>query len=202
MQDHAYYNPQAEEAERMVGMMNENLAAFLHHMLLELDFDEEVIKRLIKKSCEQSLVNKIWSCKWDSKTRTLTTPADVKHEREVRAFKSAAWFKDEFGILKRGTKAHQRPPPEELFNLDSSALVKTIHDWHQTTSILKKLSYLVTDGKDAVDLTQDDSGNTASHSSSSSSGLPGRDEDNGSAEGPRSESSLADKEEESVANSR
>ena len=193
--------PQAEEAEQMVGMMNKNLADFLHHMLLELDFNEEVIKLLIKKSREQSLMNKIWSCKWNSKTRTLTTPADVKHEREVRAFESAAWFKEEFGILKRGTKAHQRPPPEELFNLDSFASVKTIHDRHQTTSILKRLSYPVTDGKDAVNLTQDDSGDTASHSSSSSSGLPGRDKDNGSAEGPRSESSLMDEEEESVADS-
>jgi hypothetical protein len=63
------------------------------------------------------------------------------------------------------------------------------------------LSYPVTDVKDAVNLTQDDSGDTASHSSSSSSGLPGRDKDNGSAEGPRSDSSLVDEEEESVADS-
>ncbi len=36
--------PQVEEAERMVSMMNKNLAAFLYHMLLEMDFTEEVVK--------------------------------------------------------------------------------------------------------------------------------------------------------------
>ncbi len=30
--------PQVKEAERMIGMMKKNLPAFLHHMLLEVDF--------------------------------------------------------------------------------------------------------------------------------------------------------------------
>jgi hypothetical protein len=38
--------PQAEEAERMVGMMNKKIAAFLDHMLLEMDFTEEIINFL------------------------------------------------------------------------------------------------------------------------------------------------------------
>jgi hypothetical protein len=82
--------PQAEEAERMVGMMNKNLAAFLYHMLLEMDFMEEVIKLLIKKSCEVSLVPVVPMCKWDSKTRTLTTPEDKEHEREIKGFEGAS----------------------------------------------------------------------------------------------------------------
>jgi hypothetical protein len=44
--------PQAEEAERMIGMMNKSLPAFLHHMLLEADFPEEFVKKLIKELCE------------------------------------------------------------------------------------------------------------------------------------------------------
>jgi hypothetical protein len=118
--------PQAEEAERMVGMMNKNLMAFLYYMLLEMDFTEEIVKLLIKKSCEASLVRAVPMCKWDSKTRTLTTPEDEKHEREIKAFEGAAWFKDEFGFLKRELSPSLARPPEELFNLDSSSSIKTI----------------------------------------------------------------------------
>ncbi len=103
--------PQAEEVECMIGMMNKNLAAFLYHMLFKLDFLEEVIKLLINKSCKASLVRNVWCCKWDSKTRTLTTPEDEKHEKEIKAFEGAAWFKDEFGFLKKGAKSQPRPPP-------------------------------------------------------------------------------------------
>ena len=78
--------PQAKEAERMIGMMNKNLPIFLHHMLLEADFPEEIVKKLIKESCKVSLVAEISSCKWDCKTRTLTTIADEMHEEGLKAF--------------------------------------------------------------------------------------------------------------------
>jgi hypothetical protein len=48
--------PQAKEAERMIGMMNKNLPAFLYHMLLEVDFPEEFVKKLVKESGKASLV--------------------------------------------------------------------------------------------------------------------------------------------------
>ncbi len=48
--------PQTKEAECMIGMMNKNLPVFLYHMLLELDFTEDIVKSLLKKSCEASLV--------------------------------------------------------------------------------------------------------------------------------------------------
>jgi hypothetical protein len=48
--------------------------------------------------------------------------ADKKHERELRAFEGTAWFKDEFGFLKKGAKPQPRLPPEDLFNLDGSRL--------------------------------------------------------------------------------
>jgi hypothetical protein len=120
--------PQAGEAERMVDMMVKNLAAFLYHMLLEMDFTEEVVKLLIKRSCEASLVHAVPMCKWDSNTRMPATPEDEKHKKEIKAFEGAAWFKDEFGFLKKGAKSLPRPPPKELFNLDSSATIKTVHD--------------------------------------------------------------------------
>jgi hypothetical protein len=40
----------------MIGMMNKNLTVFLYHMLLELDFTEDIVKSLLKKSYKASLV--------------------------------------------------------------------------------------------------------------------------------------------------
>jgi hypothetical protein len=94
-------------------------------------------------------------CKWDSSTRSLTTPADEKHEKAIKAFEGVAWFKDEFGILKKGLKGPHWMPQEELFNLDSMASVKTIHNRHQ-----QKISKM---GKNKVDLTHDTNGGSAPH---------------------------------------
>ena len=167
--------PQAEEAERMIGMMHKNLAAFLFHFLTESGFTEDFIKELLKRSCEASLVAEVPLCKWDGATRTLTTPADEKHEKVIKAFEGAAWFKDEFGILKKGSKGPPRMPQEELFNLDGTASIKTIHDRHQKN---------VNKGKTEIDLTKDTEGDSASHSSSSSS-----DDNESSDKGSRSSNS-------------
>jgi hypothetical protein len=98
----------------------------------------------------------------------LITPANETYEKVLKAFEGAAWFKDEFGFLKKGTKSQPHLPPEEIFNLDGSSLVKTIHDRHQAP-ILKKPSVLSTGmNKGEVDLTNKTDGDSASHSSSSS----------------------------------
>jgi hypothetical protein len=47
--------PQTEKAERMIGMVNKNLPKFLYHMPIELDFTEDIVKSLLKNSCEASL---------------------------------------------------------------------------------------------------------------------------------------------------
>ncbi len=163
-----------------------------------MDFMEEVIKLLIKKSCEASLIRAVPMFKWDSKTRTFTTPEDKKHEREIKAFKGAAWFKDEFGFQKKGAKSQPCPPPEELFNLDSSSLIKMIHNRHQAPSILKKSSIPPAERNNGeVDLTQEDGGDSASQTSSSSSSL---DKDNDEAnDWSRSKTSTKDMEEEGAA---
>jgi hypothetical protein len=131
--------PQPEEAERMIGMMNKNLPAFLYHILLELDVTEDIVKSLLKKSCEESLVADILNCKWQSDVRTLTTLAEERQEKAEKDLKSTAWFKDEFGLLKKGPKTQPHIPPEEQFNLNGTSLVKTTHDQHQV-SILKNAS--------------------------------------------------------------
>ncbi len=93
--------PQAKEAERMIGMMNKNSPAFLYHMLLEADFPEEFVKKLIKESCQLSLVAEVSSCLWDGETRTLTTVANEKHEKVLKAFERAEWSS---GTLKKNLK--------------------------------------------------------------------------------------------------
>jgi hypothetical protein len=74
----------------MIGMMNKSLTAFVYYVLLESGFPEVFVKKLIKESCKASLVAEISSCKWDGKTRTLTTAADEKHEEGLKAFEGAA----------------------------------------------------------------------------------------------------------------
>jgi hypothetical protein len=118
-----------------------------------------------------------------------------------RALRGQAWFKDEFGFLKKGTKSQPCPPSKELFKLDSSSLIKTIHNCHQAPSILKKSSIPLAEGnKGKVDLTQEDNGNSASQTSSSSSSL---DKDNNEAnDRVRSKTSTKDMEEEGAADGR
>jgi hypothetical protein len=49
----------------------------------------------------------------------------------VKAFESASWFKDEFGILGKKDQGKKHTPPKELFNLDGNESYKTIHDRHK-----------------------------------------------------------------------
>ena len=192
--------PQTEEAERMVGMMNKNLPAFLHHMLLEIDFTEDISKKLLKASCDTSLVSQIPLCKWDSSSRSLTTPEEERKEKAVKPLESAAWFKDEFGLLKKGPKPRISLPIDEQFNLDGTSSIKTIHDRHlpQPASILKNPTTKHTISKtDAVDLSKNDesdgSGDSASQTSSSS------DEGDGDSSGDKgSRSNASDKENEEM----
>jgi hypothetical protein len=148
-------------------------------MLLEIDFTEDIVSKLLRTSCETSLVAQISQCKWHAGTRTLTTPEEERKSRAVKALESAAWFKDEFGLLKKGPKPMMAIPQEAQFNLDGTSSIKTIHDRHlqQPTSILKKapaggLQSNPTTKVAEVDLTKanddDSSRDSASHTSSSS----------------------------------
>jgi hypothetical protein len=190
--------PHAKEAERMIEMMNKKLPAFLHHMLLKADFPEDFVKKLIKELCKASLVAEISSCKWDGETRILTTVANEKHEKGNKTFEGVAWFKDEFGSSRKGPNL-SLVSPKELFNLDSSDLVETIHDHHQV-SILKKASIPPTKRNEGeVHLTHEETdGDSASHSSSSSSS---KDND-ASNEGSHSKNSIKGKEDMSATGSK
>jgi hypothetical protein len=82
--------PLASKAERLVGMMNKNLPAFLWHMLREQGFQEDFITKLIKGACEATQVNEMHKCKWDSSTQTLTTPKEEKKKDIIKAFENAS----------------------------------------------------------------------------------------------------------------
>jgi hypothetical protein len=76
-------------------------------------------------------VAEMYGCQWDETTRTLTTAKEAKHEKEVKAFKSASWFKEEFGLLARAAgKEKNYTAPEALYNLAGAGSVKTIHNRH------------------------------------------------------------------------
>ena len=201
--------PQTEEAERMVGMMNKNLPAFLYHMLIEIDFTEDIVKKLLQTSCESSLVAQITQCKWDSSLRTITTPEEERKSKAVKALESAAWFKDEFGLLKKGPKPMIAIPQEEQFNLDGTTSIKTIHDRHQQKpeSILKtsttvKQPNTMNTRAEKVDLAKDSDEDSTGDSASQTSSSSDEEEDKGSGdEGSRSKTSNDDVEEMSATSS-
>ncbi len=119
-------------------------------------------------------------------THTLTTPNDDKHKKHkkaIKAFEGAAWFKDEFGILKRGSKAPPRLPAEALFNLDGIASIKMIHNHHQNKR----------PGKGEIDRMHKTDRDSASQTSSLSLDV------NELSEGSRSKAFSSDEEEASMA---
>jgi hypothetical protein len=119
------------EAEHVVLMMNKNLPAFLWHMLREHGMPKEFIKDLLEISCEASLVAEVCKCTWDEKIRTLTTKEEEEKNKIVKAFESATWFKDKFGILGKKDQGKKHALPEELFNLVGNESYKTIHNRHK-----------------------------------------------------------------------
>jgi hypothetical protein len=186
-------------AERMLLMMNKNLPAFLWHMLMEQGLPKEFIKDLLSRTCEASMVAEMHKCKWDEKTRTLTTADEAKREKEVKAFESASWFKDEFGLLaKAAGKEKNYTAPEALYNLSGGAgSVKTIHDRHEKSKEDKEKGKETNKKKkeEVIELTSGESSSKSSSSESSSSSTsrdsasqPGRDSEESSSSDKRSRS--------------
>ncbi len=125
--------PNTPEAERLIGMMNKNLPAFLLNVLKEQGLPEEFINDLLKNSCEATMLAKMHQCKWDPVNRVLTTEEEVAQVEKTKAFEGAAWFKDKFGLLTQNSRNQKRyTAPEALFNLDESGSHKTIHDRHES----------------------------------------------------------------------
>jgi hypothetical protein len=146
--------PNTPEAERMVGMMNKNLPAFLWYMLTEQGLPDQFIKDLANASCEASMLAEVTKCTWDAESRTLTTEDEMNREEEAKTFEGASWFKDEFGLLAKGSKQKKYAAPEALFNLDGGGSVKTIHDRHNKPSVPQGTPPRKQKEKEVVDMVQ------------------------------------------------
>ncbi len=171
--------PNTPEAERLIGMMNKNLPAFLIHMLKEQGLPKDFIDKLPKKSCEATMLTNMHICKWDPVNWVLTTEDELIRVEKTKAFEGAAWFKDEFGLLGRNTRNQKKcTAPKALFNLDDAGSCKTIHDHHQApctnegtnapvgTPPRKEL-WKINSGNNLIDLTKTER-DSASHMSLSS----------------------------------
>ncbi len=126
--------PACTEAERLVQMMNKQVAAFLFYFLEDASLPEKFVLDLITATCDATLVSKISECKWDSKTQTITTPHKKKDDEDLNKLKNTTWWNNAFDLKEMGKKSAKRAAdkkPEALFDLDADALsFSTVHERH------------------------------------------------------------------------
>jgi hypothetical protein len=124
--------PACEEAERLVQMMNKQVAAFLFYFLRDADLPVRFLMDLLTETCDPTLVGEIAECYWDKDTQLLTTPCEKKEDKDIDDLEAASWYKQAFDL--RGLGAAMKPAtnkaPEELFDLDAEQSITTIHNRH------------------------------------------------------------------------
>ena len=167
--------PNTPEAERMISMMNKNLPAYLYHTLIEHGLPQDFVDELLENSCKASMLAERHRCKWDTATNTLTTVKDSIESKKAKAFEGAAWFRDEFGLLRKNATRNQTcyTAPKTLFDLDNVGLRKTIHDRHRKVQIEESANTVLgtpprkETAKSGVDMTGNKEDSASSTSSSS-----------------------------------
>ncbi len=127
--------PACEEAERIVHMMNKQVAAFLFYYLTTIAaLPRKFVKELLTETCDATLVSEIDDCKWDQETLTITTPHEQKEEEDTEELEKASWWNNAFDLKEIGKKNAKRAAnknPENLFDLDDDALsFATVHNRH------------------------------------------------------------------------
>ena len=92
-----------QAAETMVEMMNENVTAYLTHMLPSLGIGETFIKKNLMVLVDPLMIHEMVNCTWDTHTFTLMTSSDAKVENK-KNIEDAAWYQKDFGshIQKKG----------------------------------------------------------------------------------------------------
>lgn len=122
--------PNAEEAERMMLMMQKNAAAYLYFFLnSNTQLGDVLVAALIRATMDPILVNSIEQCKWDAETRVLTTPEDEENDK-AKALEDAAWYNDEFGDHMVDTSRKEKAAfasKEALAELNCDHSFKSIH---------------------------------------------------------------------------
>ena len=81
--------PNIPEAEAMLLMMNRHFPAFCLHYLTEMGMDKTFVMALLQEACCPILVGSIKECKWDSKTKTITTAAQAEEEARLQEMEKA-----------------------------------------------------------------------------------------------------------------
>ena len=113
--------PACAEAERLVQMMNKQVAAFLYYFLLDASLPDVFIKVLLKETCDPALVKEISDCDWDSDTETLTTPEEKKQDEALDDLEGTSLYKNAFDLQELGIKTPKTTAdknPKALFDLD------------------------------------------------------------------------------------
>ena len=120
--------PNVEIASIQVGMMKKNLAAYLKFTLPGEGLDEAFVTRLINKAVDPSLIHSMQECKWDPKTKVLTTLRD-EEEEAVRRMEQAAWYTDLFAApgCKKGKSTPTYANPDNVYKLDDDHTVHSLH---------------------------------------------------------------------------
>jgi hypothetical protein len=122
------------EAERLVQMMNKQVAAFLFYFMVDASLPEKIVLDLIKATCDATLVPEISECEWDSKTQTITTPHEKKDDEDLDKLENTTWWNNVFDLKEMGkqsAKCAADKKTEVLFDLDADApSFATIHKRH------------------------------------------------------------------------
>jgi hypothetical protein len=58
-----------------------------------------LVTTFLQNTCVGPMLADMHNCTWDEETRSLTTDNKALKEKVDKAFESAVWFKDEFGVL-------------------------------------------------------------------------------------------------------
>jgi hypothetical protein len=127
--------PACEEADRIVHMMNKQVAAFLFYYLTTIAaLPKKFVMELLKATCDATLVSEIEDCQWDPETLTITTPHEQKEEEDMEELEKASWWNNAFDLKEIGKKNAKRAAdknPEKLFDLDADDLsFATVHNRH------------------------------------------------------------------------
>jgi hypothetical protein len=125
--------PNTSEVERMMLNLNKNFPTVLTDILKSQGLPAPFIIDIIKAGVCQVQVANMCNCKYDAKTKTLTTDLEDKMEKARSTMANASWFKDSFDLStlpKKGKKT--ATPPEMMFDIDGTRSLKTIHEKSKT----------------------------------------------------------------------
>ena len=84
-----------EQASKMIGMMDKNVAAYLFYVMPEQGIDKGFIKTFLSKTVDPSLIAGIDNCTWDKTAQTLRTPKDEEAE-EQKNVEDSAWYNSDY----------------------------------------------------------------------------------------------------------